>query len=173
MFDFFRINEILDYTIMTNLKLEYFVSLTKTECTTSRLSHYCMMLHQWSHLLSFIVIVEIFNFLLCGALKPQIRFAVSSFKLPKFQKGVQWNNVAFHLNAMDNPDDKINSQIARLNAVAAKLRAEAAELEVRYFLNFGGFQMPYSEFKTAIFCFLLHLVGGTKEDHGRQSCCCF
>lgn len=29
-----------------------------------------------------------------------------------------------------NEDFKINSQIARLNAVAAKLRAEAAELEV-------------------------------------------
>ena len=41
------------------------------------------------------------------------------------------------LKAIQNPDNfgpddyKVNSQIARLNAVAAKLRAEAAELEVR------------------------------------------
>lgn len=35
------------------------------------------------------------------------------------------------LNKQQSADDfKINSQIARLNAVAAKLRAEAAELEV-------------------------------------------
>jgi len=37
---------------------------------------------------------------------------------------------AFKLQGHNSEDVKINCQIARLNAVAAKLRAEAAELEV-------------------------------------------
>ena len=69
------------------------------------------------------------SLLVCDSYNLQQRFTLTSLKSARQQYVGRMTQECFQLYNQ-NPDDKINAQIARLNAVAAKLRAEAAELEV-------------------------------------------